>query len=233
MGIKVARQKPRHFLLSLAYRLYRYFPATRARKLDFLLDLEWIANRLAHETATSLGLTRHTRNHFLLDGIGPADRVLDLGCGTGAVAGQVKAAHVVGIDHDETILKIARVANPGVEFVCADARDYLASAPRFDVLILSHVLEHLDEPEAFLGSFVPQFDRIYVEVPDFDATLFNRIRADRGRQLVYNDNDHVSEFDRDEMEAMFTVADLLIEDSEFIHGNMRYWLVRKTLKSSS
>src|SRR5207253_4514131 len=49
----------------------------------------------------------------------------------------------------------------GLTFVCGDVRDYLETAPAFDVAILSHVLEHIDEPERFLGSIKGRFRRIY------------------------------------------------------------------------
>ena len=92
----------------------------------------------------------------------------------------------------------------------------------FDVLILSHVLEHVDRPEEFLRSI--RASRIYVEVPDFDSTILNAVRLRRSRSWIYTDEDHVAEFDRDELEEMFRSCGLAVLDCEFRWGFLRYWL---------
>ncbi|HVF82784.1 MAG TPA: class I SAM-dependent methyltransferase [Sphingomicrobium sp.] len=224
MGVRFARHKPRHLLAPLLYKLDRFFPASPQRKLDLLLDLEWIANRLAHENAVKIGLANGRRNVFLLDRIDPTDRVLDLGCGTGAVSGSISATQVVGVDHDEASIRVARREHPGRTFVVGDAREYLQSAEPFQVLVLSHILEHLDDPGTFLLGIAQNFERIYFEVPDFEWSNNNLLREKRGRSLIYTDNDHVSEFDRDELEELFAAAGLSVSDAEFRGGVMRYWL---------
>ena len=225
MGVKVQRDKPRHWLASLAYKLNQFLPFSTERKLDFLLDLEWVAWRLAHENAAKLGLHRTQRNAFLLDRIGPSDRVLDLGCGHGDITAAIAkvAARAVGIDHSGHNLAIARNAHPGVEFVQADARDYLNSGEEFDVLIMSHILEHLDDPKAILGFAAQNVDRLYIEVPDFEASQLNPVRQIRGRRLIYSDNDHLTEYDRTELASDVQASGLRIMDSEFTFGVMRIW----------
>lgn len=225
MGVKVPRHKPRHWLASIAYKLNRFMPFSTERKLDFLLDLEWIAWRLAHENAAKLGLHRSQRNAFLLDRIKPSDRVLDLGCGHGDVTAAIAevAARAVGIDHSAYNLAIARNAHPQVEFVEADAHDYLNSGRKFDVLIMSHILEHLDDPKEILRFAANNFARVYIEVPDFDSFQLNPIRQARGRRLVYSDNDHVTEYDRHELANDLEAGGLQIIESEFIFGVMRIW----------
>ena len=41
--------------------------------------------------------------------------------------------------------------------------------------------------------------------------------------LIYTDNDHVAEFDRDELKEIFSACDLEILKSEYMHGVQRYW----------
>ena len=220
--MELSRAKPRHWGLSFAYRLNRWLPMSRARKLDLMLDAAWMASGLAHENSVGLDLDRHEQNHFLLDRIAPSDSVLELGCGTGDVIGSVTASRRLGIDNDEARIAIARQRFPAVEFAVADLRQYLDRP--FDVLVLSHVLEHLDDPEAVLRA--GQFGRIYVELPDFDADPLNQVRLRRDRSLVYSDADHVRELRREEAEQMFARAGLTASDSEFRRGVMRYWLTR-------
>jgi len=218
--MEFARRKPRHWGLSIAYRINRLLP--RELALDLMLDTAWIAWRLAHENSVHLGLFRQEPNDFLLREIGPDDRVLELGCGTGEVIGSVLAKRRLGIDYEPAKIAAARGRFPGVEFVVGDLRDYLDQP--FNVLILSHVLEHLDDPLGVLTT--GNFARIYVEVPDFDADHLNKVRLKRGRSLVYSDDDHVRELTREEAEAMFEEAGLTVTASEFRGGVMRFWLMR-------
>jgi SAM-dependent methyltransferase len=227
MGVRIDRYKPRHWLLSFAYKAIRYFPAPTAKKLDFLLDLEWIAWRVAWEQGVRLGLHRAGRNAFLLDALKPGDRVLDLGSGNGEITAAIalNTPRVVGIDHDAQNLAKARTAYPQLEFIHADAREYLSSGEKFDVLVMSHVLEHLDHPQEILTFARENFERMYIEVPDFEASPLNQMRLTRGRTLVYSDNDHVNEFDRSELDDLLVAAGLQVVAREFTGGLMRYWVV--------
>jgi len=54
----------------------------------------------------------------------PGERVLDLGCGTGALTAAIAGlgAEVEGVDRDEAMLAVARRAQPGLSFRRADAQ---------------------------------------------------------------------------------------------------------------
>ena len=91
------------------------------------------------------------------------------------------------------------------------------------VLVLSHVLEHLDEPEAFLTQFSARFGFVYIEVPDFEGSAHNLLREQFGLELSYADADHISEFGRAELENLAQAAGLRIVDVERIHGVQRLW----------
>ena len=94
---------------------------------------------------------------------------------------------------------------------------------RFDIIILSHILEHIEEPQAFLSSLSGKARFFYIEVPDFEATHLNMYRQAVGTDLIYTDRDHVSEFDREEMEEIIHVSQLTIVETEFHFGVMKYW----------
>ena len=95
---------------------------------------------------------------FFVERLGPSDRVLDIGCGKGELAHDVverAGATVVGIDSNPIYLEFARrrFPHPRLSFVEADALQFLPEG-RFDVVILSNVLEHIERrPELGLGYF--------------------------------------------------------------------------------
>ncbi|MDQ3100398.1 MAG: class I SAM-dependent methyltransferase [Bacteroidota bacterium] len=201
--------------------------------MKLYLDLEWIFERLALETSfTQYGSKDHPirkfASAFILHRIDATSKVLDLGCKTGEMSMELasKGAYVVGIDHDAKAIEEARQKHmaPNLEFQCTDAVDYLKKNERkFDVLILSHILEHLDDPAEFLDEFKVHFDLIYIELPDFDRSYLNQYRKDLGSELIYTDDDHVSEFDRMELGEMLKDRGIVVMDAEYRFGMQRLW----------
>jgi SAM-dependent methyltransferase len=231
MGTKLEREKKRLLITSIFYRMIK-LPLSSNQKLKLFLNLEWIFSRLAHEMSFKVysPQTHPIRNYakkFLLDFLDEQQSVLDLGCGSGDVSNIIaeKARTVVGIDHDEESLKIAsdKYKRSNLTFIHGDARTYLKTSDKFDVLILSHILEHLDEPKDFLQSFKDYFEYIYIEVPDFDRDVANHYRKDLNMELIYSDTDHVSEFDRYELKDLINLCNLEILREEYIFGVQRYW----------
>lgn len=98
---------------------------------------------------------RHTCYHeFFVARVLPGQRVLDLGCGNGAVAYDlvIKAGvDVVGIDLSVENIKQAqmRYQHPKLSFIVGDLLKDLPDK-HFDVVILSNVLEHLEQRSTFL-----------------------------------------------------------------------------------
>jgi len=62
-----------------------------------------------------------------------------------------------------------------------------------------------------------------IEVPDFEASLHNRLRQLEDRDLIYLDEDHVSEFGRAELIALLEGAGLRVVASSLRLGVQRYW----------
>lgn len=233
MGIRIERSKKRVFLLSALYRINRLLPISAARKLRWYLDLEWIFDRLAMEASFAhYPAAEHPHRihakRALLRHITSQSVVLDLGCSTGDVSAMLAehAGHVVGVDHSAESIALAerKHQHPNLTFLHSDALEYLKSTERrFDVLVLSHILEHLDEPEEFLRRFKGFFPWIYIEVPDFDKTYLNHYRQRLGMDLVYTDDDHVSEFDREELRGILDRSGIRVVEAEYRFGIQRLW----------
>lgn len=100
------------------------------------------------------GYVRRT-NALLLEtaAVRPGERVLDLGCGTGALAAHLVAAHpeqrVTGVDLSGAMLDEARsklAGAPHVRFVQADARALTLPDAAFDVVLSASALHYVPEP---------------------------------------------------------------------------------------
>ena len=91
---------------------------------------------------------------FFVERIRQGERVLDIGCGKGEMAYDIAvraSAFVTGIDIDPQHLAFARsrFKHPNITYIEGDALTCLPTEP-FDAVILSNVLEHIEERVAFL-----------------------------------------------------------------------------------
>jgi 2-polyprenyl-3-methyl-5-hydroxy-6-metoxy-1,4-benzoquinol methylase len=80
-----------------------------------------------------------------------ANRAIDVGCGAGylLVDLQRRGFECLGIDFNEDLVKVAN-ERFGVPARVDDLRNIVALGTRFDVALLSHVLEHVDDPLGLL-----------------------------------------------------------------------------------
>src|SRR4029079_10816167 len=76
------------------------------------------------------------------------ERILDLGCGTGALTAQIAAAgaEVVGIDSSPQMVEQARRSFPNLRFETGDARTFAIDGT-FDAVFSNAVLHWVKEPE--------------------------------------------------------------------------------------
>lgn len=83
----------------------------------------------------------------------PPGRVLDVGCGSGLFVGEANAAgfDARGIDLDEQAVAVARAA--GLPVDTARLEEVAEQEPgSYDAVTMSHVIEHVTDPVAFLGA---------------------------------------------------------------------------------
>ncbi|MGQ0560249.1 MAG: class I SAM-dependent methyltransferase [Gemmatimonadota bacterium] len=152
-----------------------------ANALRRLLLLQKRLDLVINERAMALDGGVHPKHRlmryhdFFIDRVPPAARVLDIGCGYGAVARsiatRVSGSEVVGVELDKGRLAQARAAEPlpNLSFVEADATKSLPPGPWHSV-VLSNVLEHIEDRVGFLTSIVKQArpEQVLIRVPLFE-----------------------------------------------------------------
>jgi SAM-dependent methyltransferase len=100
--------------------------------------------------STQAGWTRSTRPWLYRQvKLGQADAILEVGCGTGVIAGELARlgpARVVGLDVDVGMLAFARRQENNVTYVQGDAHALPFSAGAFDVVVCHYLLLWLADP---------------------------------------------------------------------------------------
>lgn len=237
--IKLPRLKKRNLLLIFAYKIEKIIPLRKKTKIRFFLDLAWIFSRLAHENIykTDLKKPNELPNRILESNLSEDFIVLDLGCGDGAVSRFLypNVKKVIGVDFSKPSIETAKALsnNTTIEFIHDDIFLYLEqNQKQFDLIVLSHVVEHIDNPALLLKTLSNYTKYLYIEVPDIDSSHLNAYRIMLGSNLTYTDADHVFEFDRYSLQDIIEEAGYSIIESEYIYGNMRFWCSNKIMSES-
>lgn len=158
------------------------------------------------------GLTRY--HDFFVDRIGKDARVLDIGCGIGAVsrsiATRIPSSIVVGVELDHGRLNQARSGEvpANLSFVEADARVNLPAGP-WNVVILSNILEHIQDRIGFLTDILRQTtpEKVLIRVPLFERDWKLPMRQELGIGY-FSDAEHFIEHRLDELRDEVRAAGL-------------------------
>lgn len=170
---------------------------------------------------------RHLTYHdFFVTHIEIESRVLDIGCGNGAVAfdiaTNVTGASVYGIDLDDAGIKQARkdFSADNIQFIRGDVLHDLPEQP-FDVIILSNVLEHIEQRVDFLRQLQQRYQprKFLLRVPMFERHWQVPLQEELG--LDYRlDKDHYIEYRQEEFLEEIAEADLRIQHSQINWGEI-------------
>ncbi|HNR99069.1 MAG TPA: homoserine O-acetyltransferase [Planctomycetota bacterium] len=162
----------------------------------FLVDIErlaaviraflpWVGARPPRRTAADPASPGRAREHAIIaDMIRPGARVLDLGCGDGALLSllaQRRGTAGMGVDID--IERILEVIDKGHDVIQADIDAGLAMIPdkAYDYAVLSATLQSVRRPRAVLRELLRVADEGIVSFPNF-GRLGHRLRlALKGR----------------------------------------------------
>lgn len=87
-------------------------------------------------------------------GVGAGNRVLDVGCGPGALTAELVSrlgdANVAGVDPSVTFVEAVRARHPGVELHCAYAEQLALAADTFHAALAQLVVHFMNDPVAGL-----------------------------------------------------------------------------------
>jgi len=178
-----------------------------ARLFSLQDKLLWVIN----ERAMAYGKGEHpkhrlTKYHdFFCDNIQSQANVLDIGCGCGAVSRSIArnnpSCTVTGVDRNPERLAQAKAENDysNLSYIEADVCITLP-AKEYDVIVLSNVLEHIDDRVGFLQSVLSRTEAkvILIRVPNFerDWTIPLRKEINVG---YFSDEEHFIEHTVDEL----------------------------------
>lgn len=199
--------------------------------LKFALWLHGFAYKLSSKYAVKVEGGKHPKHRimnyhkFFLDHIQSTDRVLDIGCGKGALAYDLagKAAHVIGVDTNEKNQAAwqTRFARENLEYRVADATTF-APQEVFDVVVLSNVLEHIEHRVEFLKQIKHLAPKFLIRVPMFDRDWITLYKKELG--LEYRlDTTHFTEYTLDGFTQELSDAGLTIQSHSIQFGEI--WAV--------
>jgi SAM-dependent methyltransferase len=219
--------------------LFLFVLESRGKRADQglarLFAIEDQLNRVINERALSYGRNEHPKHRlipyhqFFIDNLQDARRVLDVGCGYGAVARSIAIAlpnaAVIGIDNDKGRLEQAiKTSNPrNLVFEFTDLSDYKVSEP-FDAVVLSNVLEHVHDRISILKSLIRKTGApcFLIRVPLFERHWTIALRSEL-KISYFQDDDHKIEHTVSEFEDEIRKSGLIIEEIHTLWGEI--WAV--------
>ncbi len=174
------------------------------------LEAEWLRYGAADKVNSLEALLNR-------NGIRPI-AVLELGCGTGAVIVECQrrglGAEFTAVDYSKEAIKYLESQSAGIRCIAADITDpYFRLDQCFDVVVLSHVLEHLEDPLTFLQSLRKRirFQHLVAEVPleDLWASRLKHLLRDRNKNAA----GHVQFFTETSFQQLLASATFELKDS--------------------
>jgi len=220
---EISRKKNTPTTLRIVWRLFYLLQkiVSPERLLKILLNSVWALWRLSweqtniyearHKSSGKIDILRPSNVADAIVGVSTANRVCDFGGGAGDISQALLklGCEVVYCDTNKDLEQSMLMRfgdNP--RFSVADSKQVLiGNQGKFDLVILSHVLEHIENPIDFLKTMGKTTNRIHIEVPDLSSDPLNYIRVKLDLP-VYKDDDHVIEMSLDFLSS-------LIQDSNF------------------
>lgn len=129
-------------------------------------------------------------------------RILDVGCGSGALAGFVDFASYVGVDVDATSLKRAENNFPRHRF----QKSLPSTTEKFDTVISLAVIEHVPDPVIFLNSLTRYLKsqstaRIVLTTPHPSFEWVHDIGSSVGLFSKHANEEHETLLDEEQLRA--------------------------------
>ena len=164
-------------------------------------------SKVARRTEIAVGLLDAVDELVPLAGA----RVVDIGCGYGHLLGEARArgASVAGVEPDRRAAASARDA--GFDVFAGSLQEFARQASRpFDVVTISHVVEHIGNPIPFLetaGGLLRPSGVVAVQVPNLEHYLAVGKHPDKAHSA------HVAYHTEATLRGLFAVSGLSVASS--------------------
>jgi len=186
-----------------------------------------LATRLAIRAEDGLHPKHRLMNYhkFFVDNVSPEDTVLDIGCGNGALTFDVakKAKRIIGIDLSKKNIKIAKekFSRENIEYIQGDI---LKSLPdeKFDVIILSNILEHIPNRIEFLENLKNKAQKFLIRVPMINRDWITLYKKELGVEWR-SDPTHFTEYTLEGFKEELEKVNLNLENYSIQFGEI--WAV--------
>ena len=164
-------------------------------------------------------------HQFFMDNVSPPDVVLDIGCGNGFLSYDIagKARSVTAVDLSPANIEIAKRSfnKENIKYICGDACR-IDFTDKFDVVILSNVLEHIEDRHSFLLKIRNLTDRFLVRVPLIDREWLTYYKRELGVEYLL-DATHRVEYTMASFQEELGRAGMQIETASMRFGEI--WAV--------
>jgi len=164
---------------------------------------------------------------FFVNNIEEGDTVLDIGCGNGALTFDLakKAKKVVGIDINEKNIEVAKSKynSANIEYKVGDATKDLDNK-KFDAVVLSNILEHIEDREDFLNKIKNLAPKILIRVPMINRDWITLYKKELGLEWR-SDKTHFIEYTLDSFKKEIKKIGLGLENYSIQFGEI--WAVIK------
>ena len=211
--------------------LYASADGAPADAMRELLTIDTDVSGLIDHVALAYGGGVHVKHRlmryhdFFVERIHAGERVLDIGCGYGAVAHSIASrsgALVVGLDSEPANVAKARTLFPHerLTFVVGEAPEDVA-ADHFDVVVMSNVLEHVERRVEFLREVQARVaaSRWLLRVPMFNRDWRPSLRVELGL-FPFCDPTHFTEYTRETFEREMAESGFAIQHLQINWGEI-------------
>lgn len=203
--------------------------------LRMLMRLDNLCYRNISRFATIAGGGIHPKHRltnyhqFFVDNVDPQDAVLDIGCGNGFLTYDVaeKARSVTAIDLNEDNIEFAKrnFNRDNIKYICGDA-SRLNFGEKFDVIILSNLLEHLENRHDFLRKIRGLADKFLIRVPVLNRDWLTYYKRELGVEYRL-DLTHKIEYTMETFQQELEKAGMRVERASIQFGEI--WAVVRRL----
>lgn len=166
---------------------------------------------------------------FFLDNVESNDIVLDIGCGNGALTYDLarKVKRVIGIDLNKENIRIAeeKYSAPNIKYMVGDVTENLPDK-KFDTIILSNVLEHIENRIEFLKKIKKMTPKILIRVPMINRDWITLYKKELGIEWRL-DKTHYTEYTLESFKDELNQAGLSLTNYSIQFGEI--WAMIKLL----